>query len=166
MRCAPASLPTASRRGSTTPLPFPVSRRSVISDTRRAPTRTPSSWHRRCCRCRCIRNCRSRTSSVWPPPSAGISVGEVIAPDPRQGQVLPDGPWLRVVRLDPRTDRRWAAFVRNHPDGLIYHHPNWLRVLIREYPADAIGLACEDMRGELRGVLPLVPTRGLPLASA
>jgi hypothetical protein len=69
------------------------------------------------------------------------------------------------VRLDPRTDRRWEAFVRNHPDGLIYHHPNWLRVLTREYPADPVGLACEDLRGQLRGVLALLPTRGLPLAS-
>ena len=49
-----------------------------------------------------------------------------------------------------------------HPDGLVYHHPAWLEVLGREYGQAPVGLACEDVNGELRGVLPLLPTRGLP----
>src|ERR1700730_19363504 len=165
MRFGPPSPRTASRPGSITRSRFPGSLRCGISAMSRVPSRTRRRWRPRWCRFRCIRNYRSRRSSGWRLPSAVTSVGEVIAPDSRRAQLLPDNPPLRVVRLDPRTDRRWEAFVGKHPDGLIYHHPNWLRVLTREYPVDPVGLACEDLRGQLRGVLPLLPTRGLPLAS-
>jgi hypothetical protein len=37
-------------------------------------------------------------------------------------------------------------------------------VLTREYPCEPVGLECEDRAGEVRGILPLLPTRGLPLA--
>lgn len=73
-------------------------------------------------------------------------------------------PSLRLVRLDDGGERRWERFVANHPDGLIYQHPDWLRVLTREYRGEVISLGCEDERGELRGVMPLLRTRGLPLA--
>lgn len=70
---------------------------------------------------------------------------------------------LRVVEVDPQADPRWAAFVAAHPAGLIYHHPAWLRVLEREYGQRPVGLVCQDAAGALQGVLPLLPTRGLPL---
>jgi hypothetical protein len=73
---------------------------------------------------------------------------------------------LRVTQVDPTTDPRWEAFVLSHPDGLIYHHPGWLRVLTREYRAEPVGLTCEDESGALRGILPLLSTRGLPLAGS
>jgi len=69
---------------------------------------------------------------------------------------------LRVVETDPSTDARWAAFVLNHPDGSIYHHPAWLQALEREYSQKGVYLACEDAHGKFSGVLPLVYTRGLP----
>jgi hypothetical protein len=72
---------------------------------------------------------------------------------------------LRVVQLTT-SDPRWQSFVANHPEGLIYHHPAWLDVLVREYDRPAVCLACEDNGGRLRGILPLVRTRGLPFAGS
>src|SRR5437016_4420436 len=69
---------------------------------------------------------------------------------------------LRVVEVDPQSDPRWEAFVVAHPDGLVYHHPAWLRALEREYKQKTIGLICEDSDGAVRGLLPLLHTRGLP----
>lgn len=70
---------------------------------------------------------------------------------------------LRVVEVEPHADPRWEAFVAIHPDGLIYHHPAWLRVLKKEYGNRFVGLLCEDAAGLCRGILPLFYTRGLPL---
>ena|ERR1700736_4239947 len=69
---------------------------------------------------------------------------------------------LRVVEVDPQTDARWERFVATHPDGTIYHHPAWLDTLQREYGGRTLGLACEDGSRQLRGVLPLMYTKGLP----
>jgi CelD/BcsL family acetyltransferase involved in cellulose biosynthesis len=68
--------------------------------------------------------------------------------------------------VDPTTDPRWEAFVASHPDGLVYHHPAWLRVLELEYGHRPLGLACEDAEGRMVGVLALLHTRGLPLGRA
>lgn len=70
---------------------------------------------------------------------------------------------LRVVDVRPYEDERWLSFVRQHPDALVYHHPAWLEALEREFPGRAAHLACEDGDGQVRGVLPLAWTRGLPL---
>jgi hypothetical protein len=69
---------------------------------------------------------------------------------------------LRVVDIDPRSDPRWEEFVGAHEDALVYHHPAWLDALSREYGQQPIGLACEVGDDELRGVLPLFRSRGLP----
>ena len=71
---------------------------------------------------------------------------------------------LRTVELDYRNDPRWDAFVASHPDGLIYHHSNWLIALEEEYGQKCVSLACIDADGELQAILPLFPTRGLPFA--
>ena len=72
-------------------------------------------------------------------------------------------PALRISERDPCRDRGWERFVRSHPDALIYHHPAWMRVLLSEYPRPSVGLVCEDHDGRVRGVLPLIKTRGMPL---
>lgn len=69
---------------------------------------------------------------------------------------------MRVVQVDPQSDPRWAAFVTAHPDGLVYHHPASLRTISSEYHRKPICLLCEDEDGQVRGVLPLLRTRGLP----
>jgi hypothetical protein len=68
----------------------------------------------------------------------------------------------QIVEVDPQTDPRWLSLITDHPNGLIYHHPAWLKALELEYGHKPLGLACEDSHGSLRGVLPLLYTRGLP----
>ena len=70
---------------------------------------------------------------------------------------------LRVFRMDVRSDSRWEKFVSAHPNALIYHHPSWLLALESEYRQRCVTLACEDESGQLTAVLPLLPTKGLPL---
>jgi hypothetical protein len=67
----------------------------------------------------------------------------------------------RVRSIDPLTDGRWEAYVAGHPNALLYHYPGWLDVLERVYGYELVPLALEDNGGVLRGVLPLVRTRGL-----
>ena len=68
---------------------------------------------------------------------------------------------LRVVEVDAQNDPRWEALVTALPDGVIYHHPAWLRVLEEAYGYKPVHLACEDTNGQLRGVLPLFYKHGL-----
>ena len=70
---------------------------------------------------------------------------------------------LRVLEVNYRNDPRWEAFVRSHPDAVIYHHPGWLAALESEYGQKCVSLACENESGQLRAVLPLFYTKGLPL---
>src|SRR6476620_6370209 len=68
---------------------------------------------------------------------------------------------LRVVKVDPQADERWEPFVAAHPEGTIYHHPVWLQVLEKTYGYRPACLLCEDIDGRVRGVFPLLETRGL-----
>ncbi|HWH96178.1 MAG TPA: GNAT family N-acetyltransferase [Baekduia sp.] len=70
---------------------------------------------------------------------------------------------LRVEAVDPTADERWNGYVERHADGLVYHHSGWLCALRAEYGQAPIGLTLVDAEGRLRGVLPLMATRGLPL---
>jgi hypothetical protein len=73
-------------------------------------------------------------------------------------------PEITVREIDPWKDPRWETFVLRHPGATIYHHPAWLGALRREYRQAGLFLACEDPQGALRGVFPLLYTRGLPLS--
>jgi len=68
---------------------------------------------------------------------------------------------LHVVEIDPEADPRWEALVTMLPNGLVYHHPAWLKVLEEAYGYKPVSLACEDINGELRGILPLFYMRGM-----
>jgi CelD/BcsL family acetyltransferase involved in cellulose biosynthesis len=70
----------------------------------------------------------------------------------------------RVVAVDPSSDPRWDAYVTAHPEAVVFQHSAYLRALAREYGRPVLGLACEDGGGRLLGVLPLMWTRGVPLA--
>lgn len=65
--------------------------------------------------------------------------------------------------MDPHADRRWETFVAGHPQATVYHHPAWMRVLNNEYDQPSVHLACVSRDGRVRGVLPLLHTRGVPL---
>lgn len=69
----------------------------------------------------------------------------------------------RLIEIAPAGDQRWDRYVEEHAQGLVFHHSAWLRTLEREYGQRAEGLALEDGDGRLRGVLPLMATRGLPV---
>src|SRR5215207_8308759 len=69
----------------------------------------------------------------------------------------------QIVEIDFKSDTRWDRFVADHPDGLVYHHSRWLSALEREYGQTPLALAYEDAHRQLRGVLPLMYTKGLPL---
>jgi CelD/BcsL family acetyltransferase involved in cellulose biosynthesis len=45
-----------------------------------------------------------------------------------------------IIRIDPTEDPSWARFVAEHPDGSIFHHPAWLRLLRDQYEFDAFAL--------------------------
>lgn len=66
-----------------------------------------------------------------------------------------------LLTLDPDRDARWASWVRSREDGVVFQHPAWMQVLRRAYGYPPICLALEDAAGRLRGVLPLVSTRGV-----
>lgn len=67
---------------------------------------------------------------------------------------------LRIVEIDAQSDPRWEAFVAGHPDGSVFHHPAWLRVLAQRRNVRRLCLACEDHSGRIRGILPLLETPG------
>lgn len=68
-----------------------------------------------------------------------------------------------VRELDASADPRWDAYVADHPEGVVFHRSTWLRVLQREYGQQPLALGLEGRDGRLRGILPLMRTRGLPL---
>ena len=39
---------------------------------------------------------------------------------------------MRIVEIDFESDPRWDEFVTGHPDGLVYHHSQWLSALWHE----------------------------------
>src|SRR5438046_2123292 len=69
---------------------------------------------------------------------------------------------LKIREIDFRNDSRWIEFVSLHTDALIYHHPNWLAALEKEYGQRCVALATEDSSRRLRAILPLMYTKGLP----
>src|SRR3984893_11247981 len=69
---------------------------------------------------------------------------------------------LRALEIDFRADPRWRPFVAAHPNGTAYHHPLWLEALEKEYGQSIGTLACGSGGGQLRALLPLIYTKGLP----
>ena len=50
-----------------------------------------------------------------------------------------------------------------HSDSHIYDHPLWFKALEYEYNRKGRILVCLDGNDKVKGVLPLLPTLGLPL---
>jgi CelD/BcsL family acetyltransferase involved in cellulose biosynthesis len=107
--------------------------------------------------------CRPPSGIIWRPEPIAIETS-VPRLTPSEPIALAVDNALRVIQLAPG-DRRWEAYVANHPDGLIYHHPAWVQVLTREYDRPSLCLAAEDSSGRLRGILPMLRTRGVPFAT-
>ncbi len=60
---------------------------------------------------------------------------------------------MRTVLVDPFTDPRWDAFMQTHPEGTIYHHSAWARVLQESYGFAPEYYAMEE-DGELKAAAP------------
>ena len=78
----------------------------------------------------------------------------------RQTSVPPQQ--FNVFKTDPHTDPRWQAFLLAHPEGTIYHHSKWIRVIEAEYGQESEHLACANENGEFLAIMPMLYTRGLP----
>ena len=57
----------------------------------------------------------------------------------------------------------WECYVKKHPGAHFFCHPFWVKALEHEYGLKASILVCQDADNNIRGILPLMPTRGLPL---
>ena len=66
----------------------------------------------------------------------------------------------RVETVDPATDPRWDAYVRDHRDATAYHLAAWAEILRRAYRFEPRYHALIDATGAVRGVMPLVHKRG------
>lgn len=63
---------------------------------------------------------------------------------------------LHVIEIDPQTDLRWKAFVTSVPASpSSVYHPDWLKVLEEVFGLKPVHLACEDVSGQVVGILPL-----------
>lgn len=58
---------------------------------------------------------------------------------------------------------KWESYVERHPEAHIYDHPLWFKALESEYNREGCVLASLDKYDNINGVLPLLPTIGLPL---
>jgi hypothetical protein len=57
--------------------------------------------------------------------------------------------------INPEKDIRWDKFVFNHPNGSIYHHSAWLKVLESTFGYSPFYVALERTdTGQLEGILP------------
>jgi len=69
---------------------------------------------------------------------------------------------LNVFIADANYDEKWIRFLDNHPEGTIYHHLLWLKVLGNETKQKIIKLVCANENDELLGIFPLQYTKGFP----
>lgn len=60
-----------------------------------------------------------------------------------------------LISVDPVVDKRWDDFILRHPQGTIFHHSAWSKVLQERYNASPRYYALENSWGELTAVLPL-----------
>lgn len=56
--------------------------------------------------------------------------------------------------IDPSNDKRWDEFVRNHPDGSVFHLSNWAEVMVKTYNYKPYYLIIEDESGNIKKGFP------------
>jgi len=61
---------------------------------------------------------------------------------------------VRVI--DPRTERRWDAFVLAHPLACVFHTSEWCRVLADTYGYHPRYIAAFDSAGDIRAAVPMM----------
>lgn len=58
---------------------------------------------------------------------------------------------------------KWEEYVIRNTNSNIYNHPLWFKALEHEFNMKGFILLCLDKQDNIKGVLPLLPTIGLPL---
>ncbi len=58
--------------------------------------------------------------------------------------------------IDPIADKRWDDFVMKHPQGTIFHHSAWARVLVDRYKCSPTYYVVEDEHGEIAAGIPFI----------
>lgn len=66
---------------------------------------------------------------------------------------------LRIRIINPIDDPSWLAFISNHPDATIFHHPAWLSTLARQYRLPCNAFCYIDSDGSLMTGFPFFGTR-------
>lgn len=69
---------------------------------------------------------------------------------------------LDIFIADSGYDKKWLEFLDKHPQGSIYHHPLWLKVLENESGQKIVKLVCMNENDEIVGIFPLQYTKGFP----
>lgn len=64
-----------------------------------------------------------------------------------------DSGTLSVCLINPITDPSWNAFIHSHPDSLIFHHPNWLKLLHDQYQFETFAF-CLQQGGRIIAGIP------------
>lgn len=68
----------------------------------------------------------------------------------------------RVDILKANEEPEWNLFVSSHPDATIYHSLKYIKILANESGTENINLVYRDTNGKIKGILPLLYTRGVP----
>jgi lipid II:glycine glycyltransferase (peptidoglycan interpeptide bridge formation enzyme) len=61
---------------------------------------------------------------------------------------------LNIILVDPVSDKRWDKFVMDHPEGTIFHHSSWAKVLQDRYNTSPTYYAIENSPGEITAIAP------------
>lgn len=61
---------------------------------------------------------------------------------------------MEIVFINPLEDNRWLQFISDHPSATIFHHPNWLKVLNRQYGFRVFAICTLDVRGNITAGIP------------
>jgi hypothetical protein len=69
---------------------------------------------------------------------------------------------LTVTVASADMDLKWEEFLASHPEGTVYHHPLWLKVIEEESGQEVLKLVCTNGDNEIVGIFPLQKTKGFP----
>ena len=69
---------------------------------------------------------------------------------------------LSTSNSDSEYDLEWDDFVKNHPNGTLFHLSSWLKILARESGQNILKLCSTNEQNDINGIFPLQFTSGLP----
>ncbi len=61
---------------------------------------------------------------------------------------------MGIKLIDPFSDKRWDEFVLQHPEGTIFHHSSWAKVLQDRYDTKPSYYAMENNQGKITAIAP------------